>query len=164
MLFRSLATITLDLGAPAVRADILYFGSQGAGRHIVEVNSAGAVSVFTSLPVGAAYASGVAFDQSGNLSASDANMNTISKITPDGAVSLFKLLSMPSSPTGLAFDGNGDLYVSSSGANQITKITPSGTESLFAPLPAGSGSEGLAFDGSGNLYETGLDNTIRRII
>ncbi len=79
-------------------------------------------------------------------------MNTISKITPDGAVSLFKSLSMPSFPTGLAFDGNGDLYVSSYGANQITKITPSGTESLFAPLPAESGPEGLAFDGSGNLY------------
>ncbi|TWU27401.1 virginiamycin B lyase family protein [Bythopirellula polymerisocia] len=145
-----LATITLGLAAPTARADIFYFSSQGAGRHIVEVNSAGAVSVFASLPVGAAYASGVAFDQSGNLYTSDPNRGTISKITTDGTVSLFK--SGLSSPQGLAFDESGDLYVANNGANQINKITHTGTLSLFAMLPAGSESEGLAFDGNGNLY------------
>ncbi len=145
------AATVLSLTSPAA-GDILYLGSQGPGRHIVEVNSSGTVSVFTSLPAGAVYAAGVAFDLSGNLYASDPNKDTISKITPVGTVSLFKSLPSFSFPTSLAFDGNGDLYVANNGANQINKITPNGTLSIFASLPGGSDSGGLAFDDSGNLY------------
>ena len=132
------------------RADTLYVGTES--RDINKINRAGAISVFATLPATSVYSSGVAFDVSGNLFASDPNKDRINKITSSGDVSVFATLPSGSFPLGLAFDGSGNLYAANNAGRQITKITPSGTLSTFATLPLGAFSDGLAFDVEGNLY------------
>jgi sugar lactone lactonase YvrE len=158
-------TIALGLAASSAQANILYLASQVATNHqVVEINSIGAASVFASLPAGAVYPNGVAFDVSGNLYATDPVHDTITKITPAGTVSLFKSLPGGSFPTGLAIDAGGDLYVANSSTDQINRITSTGTLSLFATLPGEApSSEGLAFDAGGNLYVSRSNGEIHKI-
>jgi sugar lactone lactonase YvrE len=87
---------------------------------------------------------GMAFDTNDNLyvshlggNASAPDNNTVSKITPDGVVTV--VASGLNGPAGLAFDSKGNLYVAISGGyvlncncGTILKITPSGTGSTFA--------------------------------
>jgi sugar lactone lactonase YvrE len=72
--------------------------------------------------------------------------DTISEITPTGAVSTFA--TGVHYPIGLASDSAGNLYANSGAV--IDKITPGGTVSTFATGLYSP--NGLAFDGSGNLY------------
>ena len=90
------------------------------------------MSVFASLPPGSSFAQGLAFDVSGNLYTAANNSDQISKITPAGAVSLFKSLPGGSSPEGLAMDRVGDLYVANNSTREINRIAPSGTLNHFA--------------------------------
>ena len=109
--------------------------------------------------------SAVAFDSSGNLYMSDASANTISKITPAGAASLFANTGVY--PNALVFDGNGNLYVANYTGNSIQKITPAGVVSTYESDPGDlsvlNGPAGLAFDGTGtNLYVSDFnDNKIK---
>ena len=157
--------MVLGLAASSARADILYLGSQvAANHHVIEINSVGAASVFASLPPGAVFPSGVAFDVNGNLYATDASRDTITKITPAGTASLFKSLPGGSFPTGLAIDAGGNLYVANSSTDQINRITSTGTLSLFATLPGEApSSEGLAFDSGGNLYVARSNGEIHKM-
>ena len=141
------------LAVPAARGAVSFpmYVSSGTQSTIIQVNSAGVVSPFASLPANS-IPHGVAFDGSGNLYAADANTDQISKVTSGGAVSLFADLPVSSSPFGLAFDSGGDLYVAESTLLQIVKITSGGAVSLFATLSANSVPQGLAFDAGGNLY------------
>ena len=76
-------------------------------------------------------------------------IDTVSKVTPAGVVSLFA--SGLGYATGLAFDGNGNLYVANWGAtNTVSEVTPAGVVSTFAS--GFSEPWALAFDGGGNLY------------
>jgi len=65
---------------------------------------------------------GVAFDAAGNLYVANELSNTISKVTPAGAVTTF-VSSGLSYPAGLAFDAAGNLYVANEGSNTISKVT-----------------------------------------
>jgi sugar lactone lactonase YvrE len=154
------AIFLVVLHALPASGDVLYVSSQ-ASRHILKVNSTGSVSVFASLPPSAAYPSGLAFDATGNLYASDPNRDTIHKITPAGVVTLFKNLPSMSFPTGMTFDTSGNLYVGNSAAHQINRISPAGALSLFATVPVGIGAEGLAFDATSNLYAAGNDQVVK---
>ena len=90
---------------------------------------------------------GLAFDAAGNLYVANAGNNTVSEVTPAGAVTTFA--SGFNDPDGLAFDAAGNLYVANGGNNTVSEVTPAGVVSTFA-----SGFDdpaGLAF-GSGNLY------------
>ena len=140
------------IAVPAARAAVtfpMYVSS--LPQSIVQVNSAGVVSPFATLPVDS-NPYGLASDASGNLYAADNGTDQISKIIPGGVVSLFAILPAGSSPGGLAFDGSGNLYAADYYTFQISKITSGGVVSLFATLPSASYPFGLAFDGGGNLY------------
>jgi sugar lactone lactonase YvrE len=88
----------------------------------------------------------LANDRDGVLFASDANNNRISKIAPNGTVTLFAANVF--SCGGMAFDAEGNLYVASSSG--ILKFTPDGQRTEFArrfTFPVG-----IAFDSAGDLY------------
>jgi sugar lactone lactonase YvrE len=99
---------------------------------------------------------GVSVDQQGNIYVADfgiqlsnANGNTVYKITPDGTVSTFATGLQGAS--GNAFDTHGNLFQSNIAANKISKITPAGVVSDFVSANI-TNPVGLEFDTSGNLY------------
>jgi sugar lactone lactonase YvrE len=143
---------TIGVIASSARADILYVGTNSLNGEIDKITSAGAVSVFASLPGDSNFAEGLALDVSGNLYAAYSDTDKISKFTPAGIASVFKTLPAHSLPIGLAIDSAGNFYVANFGTLQISKITPAGALSLFATIPTGSEPAGLAFDSAGNLY------------
>ncbi len=103
---------------------------------------------------------GLAFDQAGNLFASDSHgenghlVSAIVKFAPDGTKSPFA----NTHGYALAFDKSGNLFVS--GEEGILKFTPDGTKSTFAKVEA---SEGLAIDAAGNLIGCDGNNRIFKL-
>ncbi len=133
--------------------------------------------------------SGLAFDASGNLYVSDTGNNTLRKVTPAGAVSLFAGAAgsggfadgpvgsaLFNSPLGIAVASNGTVYVADSGNHCIRQIA-GGQVSTFAGSPQVwghadvtgtnaqfNGPVGLVLDTNGNLFVSDANNdTIRRI-
>src|ERR1035441_315434 len=123
------------------------------------------IEKFTSQGVGSVFAStapyqplGLAFDNQGNLYVANAGTNSsnnITKLTPDGAASVFA--SDTDGPEGLAFDSVGNLFVANARSDTIEEFTPQGVGSLFASNGLAF-PEGLAFDASGNLYVASRGN------
>lgn len=133
---------------------------------------------------------GVAVDASGNVYAADSGDDTILRITPGGAVSIFAgstslggssdgtgAEARFSSPNGLAADASGNVYVADSGNNTIRRITPGGAVSTLAGTPGVTGSadgagaaaqfnapSGVAVDGAGNVYVADSGNATIRVI
>lgn len=91
------------------------------------------------------------FDAGGNLYTTNRNGNTVSKVTPAGAISTFAsgTASLLNKPIGLAIDPSGNLYVANENGASITKLTPAGAASTFA---TSVGTYGLASDAAGNIY------------
>ncbi len=110
------------------------------------------VSSFVGSPL--ALPEGLAF-YARNLYVANSGDNTISEVTPAGAVSTF-VSSGLDDPTSLAFDAAGNLYVANAANNTISKVTPAGAISTFAS--GLDGPDGLAFDAAGNLYVTNQGN------
>ena len=96
---------------------------------------------------------GLAFDSAGNLYVANVGNDTVSEVTPAGAVSTFA--SGFDLPDGLAFDSAGNLYVANVGNNTVSEVTPAGAVSTFAS--GFNGPVGLAFD-AGNLYVANIGN------
>ena len=92
----------------------------------------------------------------GDLYVGNANNNTIVRITPGGAASVFASTGL-NGPYGLAFDASGNLYAANVGNNTIERFTPGGAASVFASTGL-STPIGLAFDASGNLYAANSSN------
>jgi len=141
------------------RADILYVANY-SDNTIEKFTAGGVASVFASTGLSAPF--GLAFDNAGNLYASNAsyNNNTIEKFTPGGVASVFASTGL-NGPFGLAFDSVGNLYAANLVDNTIEKFTPGGVASVFASTGLRSPSFSLAFDSVGNLYAANYaDNTI----
>lgn len=82
---------------------------------------------------------GLAFDATGNLYVADRNANTIDKITPAGALTVFAGAynewghrdgtareARFGGPCGVAVDAQGNVFVADTGTNTIRQITPAG--------------------------------------
>jgi len=133
------------------------------GHSISKVTPGGVVSTFVNFDFGANVNGiegdpyGLAFDAHGNLYVSfyaGANGDSIAKVTPGGAASIFVDNTHGlDAPWGLAFDARGNLYVANYYSSTISKVTPAGVVSTFVSSTQGLDiPRGLAFDGSGNLY------------
>ena len=106
---------------------------------------------------------GVTFDGAGNMYVAEANINTITKITPSGSASLFaNLASYNYSPRGLAFDGTGNLCVANLNGI-IQKISPAGVVSTFATTDAAF-IYNPVFDAAGNMYVSNSAGCCRTFI
>ncbi len=96
--------------------------------------------------------SGVAFDQAGNLYASNNSANLIEKFSPTGTDLGAYITTGISAPTYLVFDTAGDLYVANYGLNNIERFSPTGIDlGVFADTGL-NGPQGAVFDAAGNLY------------
>ena len=104
---------------------------------------------------------GLAFDQAGNLFASDSHgenghlVSAIVKFAPDGTKSTFA----NTHAFGLAFDKSGNLFAS--GEEEILKFTPDETKSTFAT--AIDAAEGIVIDAAGNLIGCDGNNRIFKL-
>jgi streptogramin lyase len=115
----------------------LAFGSSGdlyvadTGTSQVDmVNSAGAISLFASLPSGTRL-SGLALDNNNNVYVADYTNDQIWKIS--GVVTLYtSWFTTPSTVTGLAVDSSNDLFTGNYNDGKIYKIAPPGTMTIFA--------------------------------
>ena len=107
-------------------------------------------TVSTFVSSGFSLPQGLAFDAAGNLYVANFDKNTISKVTPAGAVSTF-VRSGLDGPEGLAFDAAGNLYVANLNNSTISKVTPAGAVSAFVSSGLACPNS-LAFDTAGNLY------------
>ncbi|MEO6246293.1 MAG: immunoglobulin domain-containing protein [Opitutaceae bacterium] len=133
---------------------------------------------------------GIAVDSAGNVFISEANNQTIRKITPGGVVTTFAGAALQVGatdgagsaarfllPFGVAVDSSDNLYVADSGNHTIRKITPAGVVSTLAGTAGQSGFTngtggaarfaspfGIAADASGNVYVADSGNhAIRKI-
>lgn len=155
-----------------------FAGSAGVTGH---TDGSGNLALFN-LP------SAVAVDSGGNVYVTDANNNTIRKITSAGVVStlagLFGVsgsddgnqqLALFNHPGGLKVDSAGNIYVADTGNSTIRRVTAAGVVTTIAGLPGvaglADGADGLfnqprdlALDASGNLYVADTGNAaIRKI-
>ncbi|MEA2756057.1 MAG: hypothetical protein QOJ54_2346 [Aliidongia sp.] len=133
---------------------LLLYGSATASAQTVQPLIEGVFS----FPVG------VAMDRAGNIYVADDETNTVSKVMPGGAVSVFVTADQGlDRPESIAFDAAGNLYVANSGNDTIDVITPAGVVSAF--VTGGIGVPmGLVFDTVGNLYVSdNVGNAIHKI-
>jgi sugar lactone lactonase YvrE len=185
--------------AVAANGDIFVADS---GNHCIRRISGGAVSTFAGSPQvwGSADGTGtnaqfngpvgLAFDARGNLFVTDANNNTIRKITTSGGVTTFAgaagaddsadgvaAAARFRSPAELAFDKNGNLFVADSFNQTIRKISTNGIVSTVSGAVEIIGSTngvngqgrfcnpyGLAFGADGSLLVADTYNETLRVV
>ncbi len=106
---------------------------------------------------------GPAYDGKGNLYCSNCDGGYISKLAPDGGVSVAYRPAMGETPftfhkpNGMTFSQDGSLWICDFGRNAIVQIHPDGRQEMVADRCEGKpfrGPNDLAFDPKGNLYFT----------
>ncbi|TJY37813.1 NHL repeat-containing protein [Pontimicrobium aquaticum] len=115
------------------------------GQYIYKTLSNGSTSIFVSGLFGA---TGLVFDQSGNLYVSELNTGKIWKVLPNGLKSIYA--NGTGVPAGMAFDSAGNLFVANFQYNQIMKVLPNGNVSTFAYTAAEP--TGIIIDNNDNLF------------
>jgi sugar lactone lactonase YvrE len=162
----SASGVTKLLGMLFVPGEGLYVGDIGGGRVLrIDVRTHAATTIATGFGAPNAFAR----DNRGNLFVSDSFAGTITKIAPDGQMTVFAYPAElapvagefpPFGANGLAFDRNERfLYVAMTARDQVFRIEYAkgalrGIE-LFATGTEGGaldGADGMAFDVRGNLY------------
>lgn len=133
-------------------------GTQGSDHVLAEVTPSGQTSIL--VRNGFSSPMSLTGDSGGNLFVSNFGDGTISKISPQGAITRFA--GGLNNPQGLTTDAAGNLYVANSGTNSVVKISSDGTVSTLAS--GLSNPVDVQFDTSGNLYvaDSG-DNSIKVI-
>lgn len=117
-----------------------YTGSQGEGDG--DISQASFACPF-----------GITLDSAKNVYVTDAQGQSVRKITPAGIVST--LADRFEAPGGIVRDGAGNLIVADTSADTINKISPAGAVSIIADVSLGASSPlpvGVALDAAGNLY------------
>jgi outer membrane protein assembly factor BamB len=126
------------------------------GTTIHRISPEGEVSVFVE-GEGLLGASGNAFDSDDNLYQSSISANTISRITPDGTVTIFATDGI-FSPVGITIDADDTLYVANCGGGGIQRVTQDGESTRFASDALFSCANGITLDPAGNIYVANFRN------
>jgi sugar lactone lactonase YvrE len=143
-------------GGLAVDADgNLYAADIGAapirdGSTIYRISPNGDVQVWVS-GEGLYGASGNTFDADGYLYQSSLGADTISRISPDGAVSVVAEDGVDG-PVGIVAAPDGSLYVANCGGSSVQRFTPDGESERFAESPLFGCANGITIDDNGILY------------
>jgi len=125
------------------------------GTNVYKVTLDGGVTVFASGLFGA---SGNEFDSQGNLYQSNIATSKISKITPEGIVSIYTITNI-TNPVGVTVDENDIVYTTNcTSPGVIMKTTSPGVSTIFATNNLLSCPNGLTIDGDGNLYTSNFNN------
>ncbi len=136
-------------GTPTVtgefRVQLAITNSVGV-RHDAITLTIGAVTTYGSGPL-LSGPIGLTFDSSDNLYVANYSGDTLSKITPAGAISTFA--SITNSPTAPCFDLAGELYVTVHNSNYLGRVSPTGEVTSVATGFVGPNY--LALDGNGTL-------------
>lgn len=104
-------------------------------------------SVTTLVPGPSTFNDGLALDQNGNIFASYYYGGQISKITPQGEVTVFA--SGLQDPNGLLVDTNNNLLVAHANGNNVIQYSPEGAQSVI--VSSITNPTGLVYDLDGNL-------------
>ncbi len=81
---------------------------------------------------GFSLAAGLVFDEGGDLFVADYNLSRISRVTPDGTVSVFASGGEINGPAGVAFDSQGRLYTGNFNDGKIIRFDGDGNQTLIA--------------------------------
>ena len=144
-----LSTVSFTTGSETV--------SESAGKFSVPVTVS---SPPDGTPTVSAFASGfddpvhLAFDAAGNLYVANFYNNTVSEVSPAGAV--INTISGFDGPLGMAFDAAGNLYVGNINNETVSKVSPAGV--VINTFSGFDNPVGLAFDSTGNLYVLNTGN------
>jgi sugar lactone lactonase YvrE len=134
----SFSTLLLVLSSASTLAQVLHFTGSQVTQRIGSLTNP----------------QGMAIDSGGNIYVADSGKNSISKLTPSGALSA-GFLSGDGSPYGVALDAAGNLYITDNLKNDVVKEIPQpGGSYSKAVLPATGLSNplGVAVDPQGNVY------------
>lgn len=120
----NLVTGLIQPEAMAVDASgALYVAGRGInGGSVVKLSADGASAIVVATGMGDIR--GLTFDALGNLYASDIDVGTVFKITPEGTRTVFA--ASIAIPIGLDFDSAGYLFVAAAGADSVLRIAPDG--------------------------------------
>lgn len=134
------------------------FQSNIAAGDVRKIDPNGRVTTFTG--AGISCNVGVNIDADDNLyvcNCCGTFGNTIRKITPTGASTVFANGGLFACPNGITRDMDNNLYVSNFGNGNIVKITPTGQTSLLASTP---GTPGIASASNGHITYSSLENVL----
>ena len=148
--------VSVDQDGHIYLADFGYYlgDEKTMGKQILKVTLDGQMEVFAH---GFEGASGNELDQAGNLYQSNIRGNRISKIRPDGEITVFATEGIRA-PVGIVIDAEQNLFVANWAANSVQKITPDGTSSVFVKSDLLNGPNGITMDSDGHIYVANFDD------
>lgn len=129
-------------------------GPGKGGDKIMKVTPKGEVSVFCR---GMRGASGNTMDSKGALYQSSIGGNFLSRVTPDGKVSVIARQGLKN-PVGVVVDDKGQIYVCNCGGNTIQKFDTEGKSSIYCQSPLFKTPNGIVRADDGTLFVCNFGN------